>query len=125
MKKVLILLSNGFEVYEAGAFIDILGWATVFGSDPIEIVTAGVSERLHCTFGFDVIPDALISQLDLNSFDALAIPGGFESAGFYNDAYAPMFIEVIKQFERLFRRFYRIHKAKQDKHRQETSSSFR
>ena len=99
MKKVLILLANGFEVYEAGAYIDILGWATVFGSEPIEIVTAGSSERLHCTFGFDVIPDSLISQLDLKSFDGLAIPGGFESAGFYHDAYSPMFMEVIKQFE--------------------------
>ena len=98
MKKVLILLANGFEIYEAAAFIDILGWATVFGSEPIEIVTAGSSERLHCTFGFDVIPDALISQLDLKSFDALAIPGGFEKAGFYNDAYSPLFSEVIKQF---------------------------
>jgi 4-methyl-5(b-hydroxyethyl)-thiazole monophosphate biosynthesis len=99
MKKVLILLANGFELYEAAAFIDILGWATVFGSEPIEIVTAGSSERLHCTFGFDVIPDSLISQVDLDSFDALAIPGGFERAGFYHDAYSPMFIEVIKQFE--------------------------
>lgn len=99
MKKVLILLANGFEIYEAAAFIDILGWATTFGSEPIEIVTAGISERLHCTFGFDVIPDSVISKVDLKSFDALAIPGGFEKAGFYHDAYSPAFIEVIRQFE--------------------------
>ena len=37
MKKVLILLANGFEVYEAAAFIDVLGWATTFGSDPIDL----------------------------------------------------------------------------------------
>jgi 4-methyl-5(b-hydroxyethyl)-thiazole monophosphate biosynthesis len=99
MKKVLILLSNGFELYEAAAFTDVLGWAAVFGSEPVEIVTAGFQRRLHCTFGFDVMPDSLISQVDLNSFDALAIPGGFEKAGFYQDAYSPEFMEVIRQFE--------------------------
>ena len=100
MKKVLILLANGFELYEAAAFIDVLGWATVFGSEPIDIVTAGSSKRLNCTFGFDIIPDSLISEVDLNTFDALAIPGGFEKAGFYHDAYSHKFIEVIKQFEK-------------------------
>ena len=99
MKKVLILLANGFELYEAAAFTDVLGWAKVFGSEPVEITTAGFKERLHCTFGFDVIPDSLVSQLDLNSFDALAIPGGFERAGFYRDGYSTGFMEVIRQFE--------------------------
>jgi len=99
MKKVLVLLSNGFELYEAAAFIDVLGWAGVFGSEPVECVTAGVKVRLHCTFGFDVIPDTLASDLDLKSFDALAIPGGFEKAGFYQDAYSQDFLEVIRQFQ--------------------------
>jgi 4-methyl-5(b-hydroxyethyl)-thiazole monophosphate biosynthesis len=98
MKKVLILLANGFELYEAAAFIDVLGWANVFGSEPIETETAGFKERLQCTFGFDVIPDSLIPHLDLMTFDALAIPGGFERAGFYRDAYSPDFMEVIRKF---------------------------
>ena len=101
MKKVLILLANGFEVYEAAAFIDVLGWATTFGSDPIEIVTAGTRDRLQCTFGFDVVPDALISELDLDSFDALAIPGGFEKAGFYEDAYSGELLEIIRVFDQV------------------------
>jgi len=99
MKRVLILLANGFELYEASAYIDVLGWATVFGSEPIEVVTAGFGKQLHCTFGFDVIPDSLISQVDLGSFDALAIPGGFEKAGFYQDAFSEKFLEVIRHFE--------------------------
>lgn len=99
MKKVLILLANGFELYEASAYIDVLGWASVFGPEPIEVVTAGTSKQLHCTFGFDVIPDSLISQLELDSFDALAIPGGFEKAGFYEDAFSQKFLEIIRKFE--------------------------
>ena len=100
MKRVLVLLSNGFEVFEAAAFIDVLGWANAFGSEHIEIVTAGIRPQLKCTFGFQVIPDARLNALNLEEFDALAIPGGFEAAGFYEDAYAEAFLDVIRYFNR-------------------------
>jgi len=35
MKKVLLLLADGFEAYEA-AFTDILGWANDFGFEKTE-----------------------------------------------------------------------------------------
>ena len=100
MKKVLILLSNGFEVFEAAAFIDILGWANVFGNEKIEIVTAGAHTKLNCTFGFQVIPDAQIKNLNINDFDALAIPGGFEKAGFYEDGFSEEFLDLIRYFDK-------------------------
>ena len=99
MKKILILLSNGFEILEAGAFIDILGWANVFGNEKIEIVTAGARTKLKCTFGFHVIPDVQIRNLNINEFDALAIPGGFENAGFYEDGFSEEFLDLIRHFD--------------------------
>jgi 4-methyl-5(b-hydroxyethyl)-thiazole monophosphate biosynthesis len=99
MKKILILLSDGFETYEAAAFIDVLGWANTFGSEKIEIVTAGLHAKLKCTFGFQAIPDSQINELNLGEFDALAIPGGFEKAGFYEDAYSEEFLKTIKFFQ--------------------------
>ncbi len=99
MKKILILLSNGFEILEAAAFIDILGWANVFGNEKIEIVTAGVHTKLKCTFGFQVIPDTQIKNLNINEFDALAIPGGFEKAGFYEDGFSEEFLNLIRYFD--------------------------
>ncbi len=36
----------------------------------------------------------------MNTFDALAIPGGFEEAGFYEDAFSDNFLSVIKEFDR-------------------------
>ena len=98
MKKVLILLSNGFEIFEAAAFIDILGWSNVFGNEKIEIVTAGAHTKLNCTFGFQVIPDIQIKNLNIDDFDALAIPGGFEKAGFYEDGFSEEFLNVIRHF---------------------------
>ena len=98
MKRILILLSNGFESYEAAAFIDILGWANTFGSEEIKIVTVGLHGKLRCTFGFQIIPEFQINELNLNEFDALSIPGGFENAGFYEDAYSEEFLNTIQFF---------------------------
>lgn len=99
MKKILILLSNGFEVYEAAAFIDVMGWANVFGNEKIEIVTAGAHTKLKCTFGFQVIPDVQIKNLNIDEFDALAVPGGFEKAGFYEDGFSEEFLNLIRCFD--------------------------
>jgi len=98
MKKVLLLLSDGFEAYEAAAFTDVLGWASVFGAEPIEVVTAGLHPRLRCTFALEVAPMIQISEVKVMDFDALAIPGGFERAGFYDDAYSPEFLDIIRKF---------------------------
>lgn len=39
-----------------------------------------------------------ISDVDVNMFDALAIPGGFEEAGFYEDAFSDEFLALIQRF---------------------------
>jgi 4-methyl-5(b-hydroxyethyl)-thiazole monophosphate biosynthesis len=98
MKRVLLFLPNGFEAYEAAAFTDVLGWASLFGSEEIEVVTAGLHERLKCTFYLEAVPAVQLSEVKVKDFDALAIPGGFSRAGFYEDAYSPQFSEVIRKF---------------------------
>jgi 4-methyl-5(b-hydroxyethyl)-thiazole monophosphate biosynthesis len=98
-KRVLLLLADGVEMLEAAAFADVLGWADVHGSERIEMVCAGLRPRLRCTFGPDLVPDVLLDQVVLADFDALAIPGGFEAAGFYTDAYAEPFLDVIRAFD--------------------------
>jgi 4-methyl-5(b-hydroxyethyl)-thiazole monophosphate biosynthesis len=100
MKRVLLLLAGGVELFEAAAFIDVLGWADTFGSERIKCVCAGLHPRLHCTFGPDPIPDVQLDQVRAEDFDALAIPGGFETAGFYEDAYSEAFLDVIRAFGR-------------------------
>ncbi|HEY81697.1 MAG TPA: DJ-1/PfpI family protein [Dehalococcoidia bacterium] len=101
MKRVLLLLANGFEAFEAAAFSDVLGWANVFGSEPIEVITAGLHEKLKCTFALEVVPELQLAEVKVEEFDALAIPGGFEKAGFYEDAYSPEFLNIIRQFTEL------------------------
>jgi 4-methyl-5(b-hydroxyethyl)-thiazole monophosphate biosynthesis len=40
-----------------------------------------------------------IEEVDLNDFDALAIPGGFEQANFYEDAFSEDFLSIIQHFD--------------------------
>src|SRR3989338_5124186 len=84
MKRVLLLLADGFEAFEAAAFI--------------EVVTAGLHPKLKCTFTFEVIPMLHLLEVNVKDFDAVAIPGGFEKAGFYKDAYSREFLDIIRKF---------------------------
>lgn len=55
---------------------------------------------MKTTFGFDVLPERLLDEIDPNDFDALAIPGGFGDAGFYEEALSEPFLDVIRSFHR-------------------------
>jgi len=99
MKHILLLLADGFEPMEAAGFTDVFGWANIDGEEKIKLVSVGLRTPLKATFGFSVIPDQLLADIELDKFDAVAIPGGFEGAGFYKDAYADEFLDVIRYFE--------------------------
>lgn len=100
MKKVLLLLANGFEAVEASVFTDVIGWNKLEGDGTTDLITAGMRENLKCTWNFKVIPEMHISEVNIDEFDALAIPGGFEEAGFYKDAYREEFLNIIRKFDR-------------------------
>ena len=98
MKKVLLLLADGFETFEASVFIDVIGWNLVEGDCSTELFTCGLKKEIKSSFNQRFIVDYLINEIDVNSFDALAIPGGFEVYGFYQDAYDEKFLDLIRGF---------------------------
>ena len=100
MKKVLLLLANGFEAVEASVFTDVIGWNKLEGDGSTDLVTVGIREKLKCTFNFTVIPEISISEVNIDEFHALAIPGGFEDAGFYEDAFSEDFLNLIREFDK-------------------------
>jgi protein deglycase len=103
MKRVLLLLCKGVEIYEAAAFYDVLGWSGAFGTEAVEVVTAGLRKEVQATFGLKIIPDSLLSAVSVEDFDALAIPGGFEAHGYYEDAYSAPVAGLIRHFGSLKR----------------------
>lgn len=98
VKKVLMLLANGVEPMEMAAFTDVLGWADLLGDEKIELVMAGLRPEITSTFGVVIRPNSLLAHLDLDDFDALALPGGFEPSGFYEEALSEPFLAAIRHF---------------------------
>jgi 4-methyl-5(b-hydroxyethyl)-thiazole monophosphate biosynthesis len=99
-KKILLFLAQGFEEYEASVFTDVIGWSRVYGNDPVNLVTIGLRPEIKCTWNFIVRPELEFEKINVQEFDALAIPGGFEKAGYYQDAYDERFLNLIREFDK-------------------------
>lgn len=99
-KKVLLFLSQGFEAYEASVFTDVIGFSRETGFEPVDLVTTGLHPELTCYWNLIVKPELPFDQINVDDFDALAIPGGAEVAGFLEDAYDERFLALIREFDR-------------------------
>jgi 4-methyl-5(b-hydroxyethyl)-thiazole monophosphate biosynthesis len=80
-------------------FTDVIGWSRICGTDPVDLETTGLRKEIKCTWNFIVKPELDFSEINVNDYDALAIPGGFEKAGFYEDAFDEKFLNLIRQFD--------------------------
>jgi len=98
-KKVLLFLAQGFEEFEASVFTDVIGWSRIFGKEPVDLITTGLRPEIKCTWNFIVRPEMEFEKINVTDFDALAIPGGFEKAGFYEDAFDERFLKLIREFD--------------------------
>lgn len=98
MKKVLLLLCQGFEEFEASVFTDVLGWSRSYGHEGVSVETLAIRPEIECTFNLIVRPQKRIEEIDVADFDALAIPGGFQEKGFYEDAFDEKVQGLIRQF---------------------------
>ncbi len=97
--KVLIFCAKGFETMELSPFVDILGWTRedVKVAD-ISFDTCGFTKQVTSTFGVTITVDHLISEVKSADYDALAIPGGFEEYGFYEEAFDERLSALIREF---------------------------
>ena len=85
---------------EFSAFIDVMGWAANDYHFPVCVETCGFTKTVVSSFNVPVIVDKTIDEISENEYDALAIPGGFEEFGFYEEAYNEKFLELIRAFDR-------------------------
>lgn len=98
--KTLLFLAKGFETMEFSVFVDVMGWArNDYGYD-VEVVTCGFQKQVISTFNIPVLVEKTIDEIDVNDYDALAIPGGFEEYGFYEEAYDEKFLKLIREFDK-------------------------
>lgn len=96
--KILLLLAKGFETMEFSVFVDVMGWArNDYGYD-VNVVTCGFKKEVLSAFNIPIAVEKTIDEIDVKDFDALAIPGGFEEYGFYEEAYDERFLNLIREF---------------------------
>ncbi len=97
--KLLVFLAKGFEMIEFSAFIDVMGWAKTDFGCKLEVVTCGLNRQVISSFNVPILVDKTIDELSVDDYDALAIPGGFEEFGFYEEAYNEKLLELIRLFD--------------------------
>ncbi|MBV5282440.1 MAG: DJ-1/PfpI family protein [Paludibacter sp.] len=99
-KKVLLFLAQGFEAYEASTFTDVFGWSRESGLESVDMITTALRPTIKCYWNLIVQPEMAFDQINVDDFDALAIPGGAGEAGFYEDAYDERFLDLIREFDK-------------------------
>ena len=97
--KLFVFLAKGFETIEFSAFIDVMGWAKTDFDCKIDVVTCGLNQKVISSFNVPVLVDKVMDEVSADGYDALAIPGGFEEFGFYEEAYNEQLLELIRLFD--------------------------
>lgn len=96
--KILLFCAKGFETMEFSVFIDVMGWARNDYNYRVFVETCGFNKIVDSAFNVPIVVDKTIDEIDVREYDALAIPGGFEEFGFYEEAYDEKFLNLIRQF---------------------------
>ncbi|MBE6368446.1 MAG: DJ-1/PfpI family protein [Lentisphaerae bacterium] len=91
MKKVLLLLAEGFEEIEALGTVDVLRRMNV------QVITAGLTARqVIGSHQITVTADTVLAEVDGDQFDAVVLPGGLPGASYlYDDERV---IALLKKF---------------------------
>ena len=104
MKKIVIFLFEGAELFEIASFTDIFGWNNVVGLKEyrdIKLETISYKESIKCTWGGEIKVEEVITEENIEKFfdyDVLIIPGGFGKANFFEGKNNKFFKKLIKYF---------------------------
>ena len=104
MKKIVIFLFEGAELFEIASFTDMFGWNNVVGLKEfrdIKVETISYKESIKCTWGGELRAEKIITEDNVEDFfdyDVLIIPGGFGKANFFKDKNNKIFKKLIKYF---------------------------
>lgn len=96
MKKVLVMLAEGFEEIEAITVVDILRRANVV-CDMCSIN----KEHVKGTHGILIKSDCCIDDINANEYDAIVLPGGLPGANNLNDDRVKLFVKELNKEEKI------------------------
>lgn len=92
MKKIAVMLANGFEEIEALTVVDVLRRAE---AEACMVSVCG--EYVTGSHGITVKSDALLEEVDIEQFDAIVLPGGMPGAKILGECSAV--IAAVESFD--------------------------
>ena len=104
MKKIVIFLFEGAELFEIASFTDVFGWNNIVGLKEfrdIKVETISYKESIKCTWCGELKVEKIIAENNVEDFfdyDVLIIPGGFGKANFFEEKNNKIFKKLIKHF---------------------------
>ena len=75
-----------------------MGWNLEEGDNSTKLFSCGLRKEVNSSFNQKFIVNYLVNEVDVDSFDALVIPGGFKNYGYYKDSYNIEFLKIIREF---------------------------
>lgn len=97
MKKVLLVVPDGSEDMEVAAFVEIPGWTKVVNVEQVEVTVAGWGDKIKMYHGLTIIPDIKINEVNIDEYDALAIPGGWPGTRYNEQCYGELMLDIVKK----------------------------
>lgn len=97
MKKVLLVVPDGSEDLEVAAFVEIPGWTKVVNVEPIEVTVAGWDDKIKMYHGLTIIPDKKITNINIDDYDAHALPGGWPGTRYNEQSCSELMLGIIKK----------------------------
>jgi 4-methyl-5(b-hydroxyethyl)-thiazole monophosphate biosynthesis len=75
-----------------------MGWNLEEGDKSSKVYSCGLRKEIKSSFNQEFTVNCLVNEVDVDSFDALVVPGGFKNYGYYQDAYNIKFLNLIREF---------------------------
>lgn len=101
MKKILLFLFEGVELFEVATFTDIFGWNSIVGTKDIILETVSYKESIGCSWGGELKVNKVVGEGNIENFfeyDVLVIPGGFGKYNFFKDKNNIYFKKLVEHF---------------------------
>ena len=75
-----------------------MGWNLEEGDNSTKLYSCGLRKEINSSFNQKFTVNYLLNEVDVDSFEALVVPGGFKNYGYYEDAYNIKFLNLVREF---------------------------
>ena len=64
------------------------------------MISTALRPEIKCKWNLIVRPEIEFDKINIEDYDALAIPGGFKNSGYYEDVFDERFLHMIREFDK-------------------------